>query len=318
MNTSTVAALYVETGGVYFGVEGVEPWDEARDARLYNGPHPVIAHPPCKRWGNFWFGSTSPHYTGPRYERPGMDDGCFEAALDAVRTWGGVLEHPSGSRAWRRFGLKTPPRSGGWVSAGDWMDVPGGGWTCSVEQGHYGHPAPKATWLYAYGVKLPSLAWGASDAKGRVELQHSAARLKTPIPFRDLLLKIARTKTVSHMETVMPDTKATHTLDPIPLTAAEQRLIVIFAVILHQGARLVATAKGLKLPQTRALDSIKRFLRTAGLECRREGNAIVAGGVLLRWDSAHLRWACTGKVGRATGTVFGVRLCAEMLAGEVV
>jgi len=114
----------------------------------------------------------------------------------------------------------------------------------------------------------------------------------------------------------MPHTKATHTLDPIPLTAAEQHQINL-AIILRQGARLVATAKGLKLPQTRAIDSVKRFLRAAGLECRREGDAIVAGGVLLRWDSAHLRWACTGKVGRATGTVFGVRLCAEMLA-EVV
>lgn len=115
----------------------------------------------------------------------------------------------------------------------------------------------------------------------------------------------------------MPHMNATRTLDPIPLTAAEQHHVNI-GIILRQGAKLIATAKGLKLPHPRALDSIKRFLRTAGLECRREGNAIVAGGVLLRWDSAHLRWACTGKVGRATGTVFGVRLCAEMLAGEVV
>ena len=31
---------------------------------------------------------------------------------------GGVLEHPSTTSAWRAFGLMTPPRSGGWVSAG--------------------------------------------------------------------------------------------------------------------------------------------------------------------------------------------------------
>ena len=30
-----VAALFVETGGAYFGVPGVDPWDEPRDARLY-------------------------------------------------------------------------------------------------------------------------------------------------------------------------------------------------------------------------------------------------------------------------------------------
>lgn len=46
-----VAALFVETGGCYSGVPDVEPWDESRDARQYAGPLPVIAHPPCQRWG---------------------------------------------------------------------------------------------------------------------------------------------------------------------------------------------------------------------------------------------------------------------------
>jgi len=36
-----VAALYVETDGAYFGLPDVDPWDEARDARLYAGPHPA-------------------------------------------------------------------------------------------------------------------------------------------------------------------------------------------------------------------------------------------------------------------------------------
>lgn len=46
-----IAALYVETGGAYFGLPGVDPWDEARDARRYAGPLPVVAHPPCQRYG---------------------------------------------------------------------------------------------------------------------------------------------------------------------------------------------------------------------------------------------------------------------------
>ena len=46
----TVAALYVETGGAYFGLAGVDPWDQPRDARKYAGPWPVVAHPPCDRW----------------------------------------------------------------------------------------------------------------------------------------------------------------------------------------------------------------------------------------------------------------------------
>ena len=48
-----VAALFVETDGTYFGVPGVQPWDEPRDARTYAGPLPVVAHPPCQRWGRY-------------------------------------------------------------------------------------------------------------------------------------------------------------------------------------------------------------------------------------------------------------------------
>lgn len=90
-----IAALYVETAGAYFGLPDVDPWDEARDARRYAGPWPVVAHPPCQRWGRFWHGSTrKPH----QYEL-GDDGGCFAAAFDAVKRWGGVLEHPAHSRA---------------------------------------------------------------------------------------------------------------------------------------------------------------------------------------------------------------------------
>jgi len=80
-----IAALFVETDGCYFGLPGVDPWDEPRDARLYAGPHPVVAHPPCQRWGRYWHGSPS----NPHQFEKGDDGGCFAAALAAVRQWGG-------------------------------------------------------------------------------------------------------------------------------------------------------------------------------------------------------------------------------------
>lgn len=38
-----IAALFVQRGGVYFGLDDVDPWDESRDARRYAGPYPVVA-----------------------------------------------------------------------------------------------------------------------------------------------------------------------------------------------------------------------------------------------------------------------------------
>lgn len=205
----TVAALYVEPDGVYASAEGVEMWDEARDARRYAGPHSVVAHPPCQRWGRFWHGSPRK----PHQFKLGDDGGCFASALAAVRRWGGVLEHPADSQAWRAFGLLPPPRSGGWHDA----DLVGG-FTCYVEQGFYGHIARKPTWLYAHGVDLPELRWGVGEQRlhaGLVEKYgYEYARRKgvisciggkdktkkrnaTPIEFRDLLLTIARSAPAS-------------------------------------------------------------------------------------------------------------------------
>ena len=87
-----IAALYVATGGCYFGLDGVDPWDEARDARLYAGPWPVVAHPPCERWGRYATGG--PSHAGKF--KLGDDGGCFAAALASVRTWGGRLGAPRG------------------------------------------------------------------------------------------------------------------------------------------------------------------------------------------------------------------------------
>lgn len=209
----TVAALFVATNGVYFGLPGVDPWDEKRDARLYAGPHPVVAHPPCERWGRYWGGGPMLHGT-PKQKKLGDDGGCFGSALSAVRTWGGVLEHPEASHAWKRFGIPAPPKSGGWLG------VPPYAFTCCVEQGHYGHRARKATWLYVYGVPfavLPELRWGPSTPRARLDpgyhSKEERARavasgahkpnrggrrltarenLATPVQFRDLLLLLAR------------------------------------------------------------------------------------------------------------------------------
>lgn len=202
--STIVAALYVAEGGCYFGLPDVEPWDQARDARGYDGPWPVVAHPPCQRWCRYWHGSPRK----PFQFRKGADQGCFAAALTAVRNFGGVLEHPKDSLAWEWFGLRRPPADGGWIAADVFC-----GWTCCVDQGHYGHFSNKRTWLYATGYRPPDLKWGRGaqripqwmvDRYGYEKARRigvmamvggkdkTRIRDATPPEFRDLLISIAR------------------------------------------------------------------------------------------------------------------------------
>lgn len=194
-----IAALFVQRGGVYFGLPDVDPWDKDRDARLYTGPWPVVAHPPCERWCRL-AGLVQARWGHKR----GDDDGCFASALASVRRWGGVLEHPAYSDAWPSFDLPTPPSGPGWVRGIC------GGWSTYVAQFRYGHDAKKATWLYAFGVDdLPRLHWGlvpdqraralvswcgnhikSGETRPRIGKQRAA---RSPLAFRDLLLTIART-----------------------------------------------------------------------------------------------------------------------------
>lgn len=143
-----IAALFVQPDGCYQNLPGVDPWDEKRDARLYAGPWPVVAHPPCARWCQL------AHLVQKRWgHKIGDDGGTFAFALDSVRRYGGVLEHPAESMAWLRFGLCRPSRNG-------WSRDINGGWSTEVCQGNYGHPAIKKTWLYYVGDSPPPrLIW---------------------------------------------------------------------------------------------------------------------------------------------------------------
>lgn len=188
-----VAALFVERDGAYYGLPDVDPWDVERDARGYAGPFPVVAHPPCDRWHLL---------SAVNHKRWGYkindDDGCFAAALRSVRTFGGVLEHPAETRAFRFHHIPEPPR-------GHWQRSLDGDWVTEVSQSAYGHRARKRTWLlYRGATPPPALDW--RDVKGThrvgfgfpADTDRPLPRIKqdealaTPPAFRDLLLSIAR------------------------------------------------------------------------------------------------------------------------------
>jgi hypothetical protein len=184
-----IAALFVETNGTYFGLDGVDPWDEVRDARQYKGPHRIVAHPPCSSWCQLAY------INQKRYgHKVGDDGGCFASALAAVRRWGGVLEHPAFSYAWPHFDLVRPER-------GKWKQD-GRAWVTEVSQSAYGHRARKRTWLYYVGESPPQVDWSEPAPTAQVSFckNHGNSPLprlskkeakKTPPAFRDLLLRAA-------------------------------------------------------------------------------------------------------------------------------
>lgn len=141
----TVAALYIDPRGPYPGL-GVETWDERRDAKLYQGPHAVVAHPPCGPWGKL---------RKMHLESRHSDASAMEPAVRSVQRFGGVLEQPAGSKAFEQHGLPLP---------GEPADEHGGR-TIAVVQVEWGHVARKPTWLYLVGV--PDSAIEAPPYPGR-------------------------------------------------------------------------------------------------------------------------------------------------------
>jgi hypothetical protein len=99
-------------------------------------------------------------------------------AAEQVQRWGGVLEHPEGSRLWRELGLPDP---------------------IVVDQVAWGHRARKRTWLYVVG-----LATDVVEAEIRtggvptrlVETMGALERRLTPPAFARWLVSIARRSVV--------------------------------------------------------------------------------------------------------------------------
>lgn len=182
-----VAVLFARSDSVYKRLPGADVFDLARDARTYHGPLPVVAHLPCRAWGRLR------HFAKPRPDEKAL---AF-FAVDRVRRFGGVLEHPEASSLWPAAGL---PRPG--EGSDEW-----GGWTLPVPQFWWGHRAMKRTWLYICGVSsrhIPDIPLVLGDApctvglfsgrdrsRARPEIS-KAEREATPEAFAVWLLDLAR------------------------------------------------------------------------------------------------------------------------------
>lgn len=197
-----VAALFVDPRGPYPELLGADHcWDVSRDARTYAGPWPVVAHPPCQLWVNF--AALNFKRYGGEHNRPGNDGGAFAFALRTVRTFGGVLEHPAGSKAWEAHGVRTLSSNCSehrWYCNHAGFDGKQAEWVCEVWQSAYGHRARKRTWLLWVGRgRPPEMRWERPSGTAQVgwfdrikpTLSKRAASA-SPLAFAQALIELAQ------------------------------------------------------------------------------------------------------------------------------
>jgi hypothetical protein len=125
-----VAVLFAREDSIYKKIAGCDVYDIERDARTFPGGLPIVAHPPCRAWGNL-----------RTFAKPRDDEKALAPwVIDQIRQFGGVLEHPKGSSLWPTLGLPS----------GLGPDLYGG-FTIHVDQFWWGHKAKKSTQLYICG-----------------------------------------------------------------------------------------------------------------------------------------------------------------------
>lgn len=177
----TVAALFIDRLGPYPRL-GVDCWDVARDAVNYPGPFPVVAHPPCAQWGRL------------RHLAKQQTKHLAPIAVQQVRRFGGILEHPAHSLLWKHCSLPLPG-----APADAW-----GGYTVALNQVDWGHTCRKATWLYLVRVPRELLIdvppqkpthWIAGNAgqarRYGCKSASSQQRTRTPKAFAEYLIYLA-------------------------------------------------------------------------------------------------------------------------------
>lgn len=133
-----ISILFTRKDSVYKQLN-VDCWDIERNALNWTGGNSIVAHPPCRAWGQL------SHFAKPR-------EGEKELAIWAIsqiRKFGGVLEHPRGSQLWKYLDLPLGNKTDEY-----------GGYTLSVNQSWWGHRAEKKTLLYIVGCdrnQLPQM-----------------------------------------------------------------------------------------------------------------------------------------------------------------
>lgn len=119
MIVNKVAVLCAHDQSTYYSIPGAEVWNRKKDAFLFSGSLPVIAHPPCAQW------SKMRSFSNYNLREKLLAEWCW----DIVNKNGGIFEHPAGSLFWK------------YIRA-DRSKI------FSVDQCWWGFPGRKTTYLY--------------------------------------------------------------------------------------------------------------------------------------------------------------------------
>lgn len=164
---NAVPVLFTRKSSPYLAL-GCDCYDAERDALTWHGGLPAIYHPPCRSWGQL------AHMAKPREGEQAL----ALWALERVRRWGGVLEHPINSRLWAAGGCL------GWGIRDHF-----GGVLVPVAQSGFGHRAPKHTGLYMVALDVPALPPPAMTVT-TVERMGRPERERTPFALAQFLVEL--------------------------------------------------------------------------------------------------------------------------------
>lgn len=167
-----ISVLFTTENSIYKKLRQ-DCWDIKRDARKWPGGNAIIAHPPCRGWGD--------HAHKSKHTESEKQLAVW--AIHKIRMWGGILEHPRKSKLWPEMNLPLPGQKDKY-----------GGYSICIKQSWYGHRAQKETLLYIVGInikQIPLIPITYHTVTNTIENMGKHERETTPIQLAEWLIKTA-------------------------------------------------------------------------------------------------------------------------------
>jgi hypothetical protein len=123
-----ISVLCCHSRSVYKSIKGVDCYDKKRDVFTFDGDNPIIAHPPCRTFSKL----------RTMVVDPGRDSEIASFVIDKLRRNGGILEQPARSLMREIYSLGNP---------------------FYVDQGWFGYPLSKPTWLWFFDCEPKPLPY---------------------------------------------------------------------------------------------------------------------------------------------------------------